>query len=466
MLIKLGDKKTFNIILVSEKESNEITYKLKGDFSGKKGEFLLVSEELVYFGIDEVGDENLGYRELGFNIGKFIKDTKLKEAKIDISLLKEEKLANFFLGLELSDYKRKTYKSDEKKEVKTKEVSIYIKGNFEADILDNVVREAKVLAASIGRTIDFVDAPSNLLYPLEFAKQIKEYFKDIDVEYKIISRKELAKMGMNLLLAVGDSSANEPCLVVLNYKGNKKSKEILGLVGKGVCMDTGGYCLKPSASIYDMKGDMGGAGAVVGAMKAIASMKLNVNVKAIIPLVENRISSSAFVPSDVIKSYSGKTVEIHNTDAEGRLILADSITYAIKDEKVTKVIDIATLTGAVVMMLGQSITGVLSNNDEFYNIFDKSSLAYGERHSRMPYYKEHEDMIKSKFADIKNLGAKYCGAITAGLFLKEFASPTPWIHFDIAGTSKVDSPIFSYEKEGATGAGVVQLYNLAKEMSK
>ena len=232
-------------------------------------------------------------------------------------------------------------------------------------------------------------------------------------------------------------------------------------------MDTGGYCLKPGSSIYDMKGDMAGAAAVVCALKSIAQRKLNINVKAIVPLVENRISRASFVPSDVITSYSGKTVEIINTDAEGRLILADAITYAIRDEKVTRLIDIATLTGAVVGMLGQTITGVMTNDEEeFYNIFDASSYFYGERHLLLPYYDEHEEMIKSEFADIKNLGDKFCGTITAGLFMKAFTEDTPWMHFDIAGTSKMDKPVFSYEEAGSTGAGVVSLYSLAKAIAE
>lgn len=466
MIVKLGEKDVFKIILVNEDEAKDIKYKLKGKFKGKNGEKLVTSEDMAYFGISDMQDEKLSFRELGFYISSFIKNYNLDEVHIDISKLENDNLYNFFLGLELAFYEKKTYKSEEK-EKEVKEATIYISTDkkIEADFLDLVVKEAKVLAKNIARAIDFSDAPSNLLYPLEFAKQISELVKSSNISYKLLKQKDLEKMGLNLILSVGSSSEKEPCMVILSYEGDKKSKESLAIVGKGVCMDTGGYCLKPSASIYDMKADMAGASASICAIKAIADMGLKINVKTIVPLVENKISGSAYVPSDIIKSYSGKTVEIMNTDAEGRLILADAVSYAVKDEKATKVVDIATLTGSVVLALGRTITGLVTNSNEFYNIFEKSSLLYGERHLKLPYYKEHKDMLKSKFADLKHLGERNCGAITAGLFIQEFSEETPFIHLDIAGTGSIEKATFAYEKEGATGAGVIQLYKLAKELS-
>lgn len=473
MIVKVGNEGDFSIILLDKDLAKEISYKLKGDFEGKKGQSLVVSEELAYVGIDNIGDEYLGYRELGFNTSKLIKKLGIQKVNLDLSLLYESDLPNYLLGLYMATYIKKVYKSEDKKS-EEKEVEIFIKNSFadgelEHDILLDYINEAKILSENIMQARDFVDAPSNLLYPLEFARQIEEFIsdKELGISYKILRYEEIQKKGMGLLNAVGSSADNEPCLLSLSYMGAESSEEILGLVGKGVCMDTGGYCLKPASSIYDMKGDMAGAAAVVCAIKAIASRKLKINVKAIVPLVENRISRASFVPGDIITSYSGKTVEIMNTDAEGRLILADAITYAIKDEKVTKIVDIATLTGAVVSMLGQTITGLMTNDEEeFYNIFDASSYFYGERHLLLPYYEEHEEMIKSKFADIKNLGDKFCGTITAGLFMKAFTEDKPWIHLDIAGTSKMDKPVFSYEESGATGSGVLQLYAFARAIAE
>lgn len=473
MIIKVGNKGEFNIALVDKNLASDIKYRLKGDFEGKKGQNLIVGEDRAYVGLDEIGDEYLGYREVGFNTGKLIKKIGVDKVDLDLSLLYEADLPNYLLGLYMTVHTKKTYKSD-KKEDENKEVEVFIKNSFadgevELEYLEDYIAEAKILAENLMQARNFVNTPSNLLYPLEFARQIEEFVSDknLKIDYKIVKHDELVSRGMGLINVVGESADNEPCLVTISYMGNPGSEEILGLVGKGVCMDTGGYCLKPGSSIYDMKGDMAGAAAVVCALKSIAQRKLNINVKAIVPLVENRISRASFVPSDVITSYSGKTVEIINTDAEGRLILADAITYAIRDEKVTKLIDIATLTGAVVGMLGQTITGVMTNDEEeFYNIFDASSYFYGERHLLLPYYDEHEEMIKSEFADIKNLGDKFCGTITAGLFMKAFTEDTPWIHFDIAGTSKMDKPVFSYEEAGPTGAGVVSLYSLAKAISE
>lgn len=472
MIVKIAQRKAFRIVLTDKKEAKKIKYKLKGKFEGKKGESLLVGEDLAYIGIEEPGDEYLGYREIGFYTAKLIKQLCLKKVQLDWHLLDVGDINNFLLGLYMGAYRKKTYKSQEDKQEKT-EIEVFVQPDFRhmregkeyiEEYLQECIKEAGILAENVMAARDFVNAPSNLLYPEEFARQMEAFVQDEEdrISCKVLHHEEIREKGMGLLHAVGDSAGNKPCLVVLSYMGNPESEEVLGFVGKGVCMDTGGYCIKPGSSIYDMKGDMGGAAAVLCAIKAIAQSSLPLNVKGIMPLVENRISDAAFVPGDILSSYAGKTVEIMNTDAEGRLILADAVTYAIRDEKVSKLVDIATLTGAVLTMLGQSITGVMSNDEAFYESFDMARDFYGERHLRLPYYKEHEKMIESDFADIKNLGDKYCGTITAGLFMKAFAEDMPWIHMDIAGTSKVDSPIFAYEEKGATGAGVIQLHSLAK----
>ena len=264
-------------------------------------------------------------------------------------------------------------------------------------------------------------------------------------------------------MAVGKSSANPPCLIVMRYRGDADSEENYGFIGKGVTCDTGGYCLKPAASMLGIKGDMAGAAAVAGALYAMAKNQVKANVTVVIPSCENRISRESFLPGDVIGSLSGKTIEIGNTDPEGRLILADAITYAIQNERVTKILDIATLTGAVVAMFGFTTAGVMCDDDAWYETFEAAAGHSAEQYWRLPIFKEYKKMVESKIADVRNLSNGGCASITAGMFLKTFASPLPWIHVDIAGTAWVDSPIWEFQSAGATGAGVTTLYYLGKE---
>lgn len=319
--------------------------------------------------------------------------------------------------------------------------------------------EAAYVAEGVRFARDMVNLPGNHLRPEDFAKQITNQMAGLNVEIQCFHREELKEMGMDALLAVGDSSEFPPCLLVLRYKGMPKSQRITGLVGKSVTCDTGGYCLKAAASMTGIKGDMAGGAAVAGAVYALAKSGAKTNVTAILPMCENRISRGSLLPGDVISSYSGKTIEVLNTDAEGRLILADAVSFAVKNEKVTELLDIATLTGAVVGLLGFTIGGVLCDTDSWYQEFEQAFAVSGERYLRIPFYEEHEKLIESKLADVKNV-TKECGTIGAGLFIRAFAEETPWLHLDIAGTAWVDSPYFAFQSAGATGAGVSTLYQL------
>lgn len=303
-----------------------------------------------------------------------------------------------------------------------------------------------------------VNAPGNLFHPMDFAREIMEKMQNTSVECELLVYSKLNAIGMHALTSVGKSSENPPCMLVMRYRGGNPEDPITGLVGKGVTCDTGGYCLKPAGSMLGIKGDMAGGAAVAGAIYALAQSGACANVTGIIPMCENRISPSSLVPGDVIGSYGGKKIEICNTDAEGRLILADAAAYLVKDEKVDKVIDIATLTGAVVNMFGFSTAGSISNDDAFYGELEEAALASGERYWRLPVFEEQKKMIRSEIADIKNMGKDYCGTITAGLFIQAFTDDKPWIHLDIAGTAWVDTPLFDGQPCGATGAGVSTLY--------
>ena len=336
---------------------------------------------------------------------------------------------------------------------------------YEFQLMGNLsekeLAEHRNLAQSICFTRDMVNTPGNLLRPVDFCEKIKDYLSDTDIEVEILDGKTLEEKGLNGLVSVGFSSKFKPYLVILRYKPLPEM-DCFGLVGKGVTCDTGGYSLKRDSLGVGIKGDMAGAASVVSVMKSLWANQVQKNVTALLPICENRISDSALLPGDVITMYDQTTVEILNTDAEGRLILGDAIAYGVKNEHLMGILDVATLTGQVWTTLGYSITGVLSSNDSLYEKLDNASKITGEHFLRFPYFKEHETMIKSNVADIKNLGDAHSGTITAGVFLKHFAKDIPWIHLDIAGTAWVDQPIYEYQKKGATGTAISTMYHMLR----
>lgn len=325
------------------------------------------------------------------------------------------------------------------------------------------LQEGRELLNGILFARDMVNTPGNHLRPMDFARKITDYVDGGDVETELLVYGQLRALRLEALYGVGGSSEYPPCLLILRYRGAPGSGDIYGLIGKGITCDTGGYCLKESSSMAGIKGDMAGAAAVAAAVHAAAARKLKVNITACLPLSENRISQSALLPGDVITGYSGRTIEVLNTDAEGRLVLSDAISYGIRREGITKVLDIATLTGAAAQMLGNTIGGTMSDDDAFYHMFERAQTCSAERYLRLPFGKEHEKMIDSDVADVKNIGGGCCGTITAGLFLRRFCEGKPWIHMDIAGTAWCGTPTYAFESKGATGAGVTTLYYLLKE---
>lgn len=329
------------------------------------------------------------------------------------------------------------------------------------------LEEAGCLADTQSWVRDLVNAPGNLLQPMEFARMIMKKMEEVPVECELLVYGTLNDMGMHALTAVGASSENPPCMLVLRYRGSEMCGTVTGLIGKGVTCDTGGYCLKSAGSMYGIKGDMAGGAAVAGAVYVLAKRRIQTNVTAVIPMCENRISPTSLVPGDVIDSYGGKLIEIRNTDAEGRLIMADAMAYLIKNEKADRVLDIATLTGAVVTMFGFTTAAVISDNEPLFASFMEGADRSGERYWRLPFFEEQEDMLQSDVADIRNLGENYCGTITAGLFVRAFAEGKPWIHLDIAGTAWTDKPLYRGQPRGATGAGMTSIYHmLAAEAQK
>jgi leucyl aminopeptidase len=317
------------------------------------------------------------------------------------------------------------------------------------------------LGESINQTRRLAELPSNLLTPAAFVEEVKQLSGKYKWELEILDQQSLRKMKMNSLLAVAQGSENPPYLAVASYSHPAASKTI-ALVGKGVTFDSGGISIKPSKNMEEMKYDMCGAAAVLGALQAVSLTRLPVNVIAVMPLVENMPSGTATRPGDIVKSYSGKTVEIINTDAEGRLILADALSYVEKQYAPDMIVDLATLTGAVIVALGNLAAGVLTTDENMLESLQEAANISGERIWPLPLWDDYDELMKSKIADIRNISTKSgAGTITAAAFLKKFVEKTPWTHIDIAGTAW-DMPEKSYRPAGATGYGVRLLWHWLK----
>lgn len=310
---------------------------------------------------------------------------------------------------------------------------------------------------------DLVNEPANVLYPAEFARRAGE-LKKLGVGIEVLDMRAMKKLGMNALLGVGQGSRHDSRVVVMRWNGGRKSEAPVAFIGKGVCFDTGGISIKPAGGMEDMKGDMAGAACVTGLMRALAGRKAKVNAVGIIGLVENMPDGNAQRPGDIVKSMSGQTIEIINTDAEGRLVLADVIWYAAQRFKPKFMIDLATLTGAIIVALGHQHAGMFCNNDDLANRITKAGLAAGETVWRMPLGPEYDKQIDSKFADMKNTGSgRFGGAITAAQFIKRFVDDKmPWAHLDIAGTG-FDSRQNDVNKSWGSGWGVRLLDRLVAD---
>ncbi|MFV9511550.1 leucyl aminopeptidase [Tepidibacillus sp. LV47] len=311
---------------------------------------------------------------------------------------------------------------------------------------------------------DLVNTPGNLMTPAKMAEKAVEIARRYGMEYEVLGKEELERLEMGGLLAVSQGSDQPPKMIMIKYRGKEQWDDVLGFVGKGITFDSGGISLKPSANMDEMKTDMAGGAAVLGAMEAIGRLRPKVNIVAVIPSCENMPSGKAYKPGDVIRTMSGKTVEVLNTDAEGRLILADGITYA-KKLGATRIIDIATLTGAILVSLGTITTGAFTNDSSFLDDFQKAAKKAGEKIWQLPTFDEYKEQIKSQIADLKNTGGRDAGSITAALFLAAFAEDTPWIHLDIAGTAYTSKESPTTPK-GATGVMVRSLVQIAKHYGK
>jgi len=407
---------------------------------------------------DSLQNEKLGAEFYDFINSNLINDLTF----IDLNFLEKKSnqkfIDEFFHGIELKAYQFKKYKS--KKDNKEFKINIYLK---EKKFKLNSSNRFKSLLSGINFTKDLVSEPGNILHPDEYAKRLSS-LKKFGLKVNILDERKLKNLGMNSLLGVGQGSIRGSYLVSLEWNGAKNKSKPLAFVGKGVCFDTGGISLKPAKFMEDMTYDMAGSAVVVGLMKNLALRKAKVNAVGVVGLVENMPGGNAQRPGDIVKSYSGKTIEILNTDAEGRLVLADALTYTERKFKPKFIIDLATLTGAIIVSLGSEYAGLFSNDDKLSKQLYDAGIKVEEKVWRMPLHKNYDKLINSKNADMQNINYQGgAGSTTAAQFLQRFIlNKTPWAHLDIAGMafSKYNGALNSW---GATGFGVRLLNKLIED---
>jgi leucyl aminopeptidase len=322
------------------------------------------------------------------------------------------------------------------------------------------VSHGVALAEATNRIREWVNAPANTFTPTVFVDRVKAAVKGTGLDVDVLELDDMRRLKMGALLAVARGSDEPAKMIVIRYKNGRRGGPTLALVGKGITFDSGGISIKPSQHMEMMKSDMGGGAAVVGAMLAIAELKPQVNVIGVVPTTENMPSGKAIKPGDVVTGSGGKTIEIINTDAEGRLILSDGITYAIS-QGATHIVDIATLTGSIVRTLGPLAVGAFSNNADFMNVVRRAADLAGERLWELPLWADYDGLMDSQVADLKNASVPWAGATTAAIFLREFVEDRPWVHLDIAGSAWQDAPELKSVPMGPTGSGVRLMAHLA-----
>jgi leucyl aminopeptidase len=391
-----------------------------------------------------------------------VKASGLETLRIEMPGADVELAARAALGVRLASYRFDKYRTKEPAEKKP----TIAKTQIVAADPDKALAAFPPLAAladAVSFTRDLVSEPANVLYPVEFARRVKA-LESLGLEVEILGEPEMAKLGMGSLLGVGQGSVRESQLVVIRWNGAAdKAAQPIAFVGKGVCFDSGGISIKPADGMEDMKWDMGGAGAVAGLMHVLAGRKAKVNAIGILGLVENMPDGAAQRPGDVVTSMSGQTIEVINTDAEGRLVLADAVWYCQDRFKPKFMVDLATLTGAIIIALGNDYAGLYATDDELAANLLAASQAEGEPLWRMPLPDQYNKQIDSMIADVKNTGGRPGGSITAALFIKRFVNDVPWAHLDIASTSWKKPSAIPTVPDGATGFGVRLLNRMVAE---
>jgi leucyl aminopeptidase len=396
-----------------------------------KGDQLLTSEDLRQMGA-QIARAALRLKaiQLVFQVPEDIQELTIERDIVSIAYALSE-------GLSLGSYRRPTYKQEQSQYTGPNSV-IFTMEKKATDVIEHDwnlgIQRGLALGDATNLARNLTNMPGNLLTPSDLAVAAIEVAERYGFPSEVLDEREIEQKGMGGLLAVGKGSVNPPRMIVIRYQGTGHWDNVVGLVGKGITFDTGGISLKRAPGMEELISDMGGAAAVLGVMEALGRLRPRINVVMVIPSAENMPSANAFKPGDIITSMSGRTIEVLNTDAEGRLVLGDALTYA-REWGAKRIIDVATLTGAVMSTLGDIATGAVTNNEEFMEQFLSAAKISGEKIWQLPAYPEFRELLKSEVADIRNTAGRYGGATTAGLFVGEFAEGLPWIHLDIAGTA-------------------------------
>ncbi len=429
-------------------------------FDGKPGQVLqllaptgVAAEQILIAGVGEKTDDmEQSWESFGASVMQSVLTSGLSALTFFVGDLEGASGAHIAFGAQLAAYRfdghRTTLADDKKPSIST----IRIAGEKHGDARKHHTRLHE-LAAGVYLARDLVSEPGNIVNPESFAERIQA-LSETGLEIEILDEKDMSKLGMHALLSVGAGSKYGSKLAIMKWNGGKKGDAPVVLVGKGVTFDTGGISLKPGNGMWDMKGDMGGAAAVTGAMRSLAGRKAKANVIGIVGLVENMPDALATRPGDIVTSANGQTIEVQNTDAEGRLVLVDALWYGLKSFKPCRIINLATLTGAILVALGQENAGLFSNDDALASdLYDAGQLS-GEPVWRLPLNSGYDKLIDTPNADMKNIGGPLAGSITAAQFLKRFVGDVPWAHLDIAGMAWKDKRADARESVWATGFGV------------
>ena len=441
------------------------------NFAGKQGQVLdiiaprdLGADRLLVLGAGKGGegsDSPTAWTDRGGSLAGKLMGLKIGKAAVVLDpRTPPERVADLAAGLRLRHYRFDRYKTARKDNGDPAKLVVTLHVATKAAV-DRAIEARMPAVEGTLLARDLVNEPANVLGTVEFAERAIR-LGDLGLLVEVLDEKQMRKLGMNSLLAVAQGSARPPRLVLMQWAGGRKGTAPVAFIGKGVVFDTGGISIKPAANMEDMKGDMGGAAAVTGLMLALATRKAPVNVVGVIGLVENMPSGNSVRPGDIVKAMSGTTIEVINTDAEGRLVLADALWYTQDRFKPQFMVNLATLTGAILVALGQEYAGLFSNNNELSDRLTASGVATGERVWRLPLDPAYDKMIDSKFADMKNTGGRFGGSITAAQFLQRFVNGTPWAHLDIAGVTWSDKAKGTVPK-GATAFGLRLLEQMIAE---
>ena len=377
----------------------------------------------------------------------------LRRSQLDIGNSAQAAVEGVLLGL----FEPDMYKTESKEERRIDELILVAANSGSEDVLAQGVERGRIIGEAVNFARELSNEPSSTLTPTELAERAKETATRFGLDIDVLDEARMKELGMGALLGVARGSDEPAKMIVLRHNGNEGDSNTIAIVGKGITFDSGGISIKPAEGMEKMKYDMSGAAATLAAMRAIAQLKPRANVIGLMPTTENMPSGRAYKPGDVLRAMSGKTIEVINTDAEGRLILADAISYARK-LGATKIIDLATLTGAVSIALGTINVAILGNDQSFIDEVRGAAREVGERFWQLPMDRDYRDMIKSDIADIKNSAGRNAGTITAAYFLREFAEDTPWVHLDIAGTAW-ENDRKPYMSKGPTGVAIRTLIN-------